>query len=43
MLKFDALTYRYHKGSDAISGITATIEPGICLVLGVNGAGKAPS
>lgn len=41
MLKFDALTYRYHKGSDAISGITATIEPGICLVLGENGAGKS--
>lgn len=41
MLKFDNLTYRYNKGFDALSGITASVRTGICLVLGENGAGKS--
>lgn len=40
MLRFESLSYRYHKRSLALDGVTASIRPGICLVLGQNGAGK---
>lgn len=41
MLTFDHLTYSYHAGSDALADVCAAIDPGICLVLGENGAGKS--
>lgn len=40
MLRFDSLTYSYKKHTVALNEVSATIEPGICLVLGQNGAGK---
>lgn len=40
MLELRELTYAYHKSADALSGISATITPGIHLMLGENGAGK---
>jgi len=40
MLELRDLTYAYHKSADALSGITASVSPGIHLMLGENGAGK---
>lgn len=41
MIEITNLTYRYGKSrTDALSDITATIRPGIHLLLGENGAGK---
>lgn len=40
-IKLDNVSCSYRKGSpDALSGITATIGPGLHLLLGENGAGK---
>lgn len=40
-IEFKNLTFRYGKKSpDALSGFTATVAPGIHLLLGENGAGK---
>ena len=40
MLALDNITFRYNRASAALAGITATIGPGIHLLLGENGAGK---
>lgn len=40
MITIDNLSYRYRKGPEAVSCVSATIEPGIHLLLGENGAGK---
>lgn len=40
MITFKDLSYTYPKGSEALSGVTATIPPGIHLLMGENGAGK---
>ncbi len=40
MITFNNLCYRYPKGPEALSDITAAISPGIHLLLGENGTGK---
>lgn len=40
MNTFNNLCYRYPKGPEALSDITAAISPGIHLLLGENGTGK---
>lgn len=40
MITFDHLTYEYSRGHLALRDVTATIAPGIHLLLGENGAGK---
>ena len=40
MIAIDHLTYSYRRGFIAINDATATIQPGIHLLLGENGAGK---
>lgn len=40
MIKISNLTYRYHNGFTALSDINCTMQGGIHLLLGENGAGK---
>ena len=40
MITFNDLSYHYPKGPEALSGVTATIPPGLHLLMGENGAGK---
>lgn len=40
MIQLDKLTYSYSRGHVAIDGVTASVAPGIHLLLGENGAGK---
>lgn len=40
MITFNHLSYRYPKGPEALSDFTASISPGIHLLMGENGAGK---
>lgn len=40
MLQFVDLSYRYRSGVEALTGVNASITPGIHLLLGENGAGK---
>lgn len=40
MIQVKDLTYRYHNGFTALSDVNCTIESGIHLLLGENGAGK---
>lgn len=40
MIELNNLTYCYRRGFVAIDDVTATVAPGIHLLLGENGAGK---
>lgn len=40
MIELNHLTYSYNKRSEAVVDVTASIEPGLQLLLGENGAGK---
>ena len=40
MIVLNNLTYRYRKGAEALTDVSASIGPGIHLLLGENGAGK---
>lgn len=40
MIELDHLSYSYRRGFVAIDDVTATVSPGIHLLLGENGAGK---
>lgn len=40
MIQLDHLSFAYRHGAEAICDVSATIEPGIHLLLGENGAGK---
>lgn len=40
MIDLNNLTYAYRRGFVAIDDVTASVSPGIHLLLGENGAGK---
>lgn len=42
MIELRNLSFAYGKGRNAISDANGTINPGIHLLLGENGAGKPP-
>lgn len=40
MITLEDISFSYRKGSEAVSGASASLEPGIYLLAGENGAGK---